>query len=180
MGGVGDQREIKSWWMYKKHCLQATEHPQHMQLYTKIQLRQNRHTAATAYRDLWTNAHICTFLFHFALKPQSEHSFTVLMRQRIKQQTDGPLCSPFPPQQALFRGVEKEHGWGRVYGRRTDERKLLFSVKKKKSECKRFYMTKGFQWRKIVCVLEIYRVQFRLGQGRQWLISNNNILHTCV
>jgi len=64
------------------------------------------------YKHLYTHMHIPS---HFALKPRSEHSFTVLMRQRIKQQTEGPLCSPSPPQREPALGVERRHeegdGW---------------------------------------------------------------------
>lgn len=70
-------------------------------------------TAAIVETDLW-KTHICTFRFHFALKPRPEHSFSVLMRQRIKQQTEGPLCSPSPPQRAPSLGVERQReggGW---------------------------------------------------------------------
>lgn len=69
------------------------------------------------YGDLQTNTHMCTFHFHFALKPPSEHSFTVLMRQRIKQQTEGPLCSPSPPQPAPSLGVQTQHLGGRKENR---------------------------------------------------------------
>lgn len=86
--------------------------------------------------DLSTNTHICTFHFHFALKPRTEHSFTVLMRQRIKRQTEGPLCSPSPPQRALSGGWKA--AWGGVDGRRaettdkTDKETAVRSLKQRR------------------------------------------------
>lgn len=81
------------------------------------------------YTETYRQTHICTFLVHSALKPQHEHSFTVLMRQRIKRQTEGPLCSPSPPQRAPSPGAETRHGGGWMEGGQRCEKTDKCSVK---------------------------------------------------
>lgn len=60
------------------------------------------------YKHIW--AHSISIL---PLSPAPEHSSTVLMRQRIKQQTEGPLCSPPTPHPA--RSISG--GWKATWGR---------------------------------------------------------------
>lgn len=59
-----------------KHCLHATKYPQPSQLNVIRIATYCSHSIHTL-----IDKHICTFLLHFALKPQTEHSFTVLMGQ---------------------------------------------------------------------------------------------------
>lgn len=75
--------------------------------------------------------HTGTFHFHFALKAPSEHSFTVLMRRRLKQQTEGPLCSTSPPQcSRTLRGLKGSMGQG-VDGEQRRGKPFLKKKKKK-------------------------------------------------
>lgn len=75
------------------------------------------------YRHSW--AHSISIL---PLSPQSEHSPTVLMRHRIKQQTEGLLCSPSPPQRSCSLGVEKHCVGGGRMENRSDRKPTLKNI----------------------------------------------------
>lgn len=124
---VKDQREIKG-------CIQALvsmwqhTHPRTCTVKNRNQ-RENydsgiiRQTYCSGFQT-----HMGTFHFSFAVKPWSEHSLTVLMREKIKQQIEGPLCSHFPPTLSLFlSGVERQHvgGGGGKYVENRDEGKPI-------------------------------------------------------
>lgn len=116
----GDQKEIrgriKSLACMKQH---THEHTSTVKDKTgtwrkKLWFRQNEADMLAK----WIATHKHTWAHSISILPLSpapEHSSTVLMRQRIKQQTERPLCSLPTPQPSPARSISG--GWKATWGR---------------------------------------------------------------